>query len=69
VYSNAVPTQDMTNPISLLLTFISLLTLLNTSSFHKIGSTDLLHRSPASDFMTSKVCLICFPKSLRFNTI
>ena len=72
----AVPTQNVTNPVSIppsyfvCKIFLSSLTLRNISSFfHVIDPNDLLHPSSTTHFIFFQVFLTYFSKCPNFNTI
>jgi hypothetical protein len=74
VFQKIVPTQDVTNAVSVP-SFYCLydIPLLDSMQYflisHMIGPTDLLHPSPAPHYKTFQVFLIYFPKCPSFSTI
>jgi len=69
VFQKAIPTQVLTNPLSLLRltvcsTYLSSMALAILFFFEAIGRTDLLHPHPAPPSKTSKVFPKDFPKCL-----
>ena len=75
VYYKAVPTQDVTNPVSLPSVYfmwdisVPRDTTLCILIFHTIGPSDLLHPSPVPDIKTFGIFLIYFTKYPSIGTI